>query len=375
MPTLRFRSAAAERALLLNPELEFGEQYMKGAIEVEDGSIADVLEVISANFSRRPTLLTAGLSRFRQLTRRLRQNNDRRRAPRRVAHHYDLNEQFYRLFLDKDLQYSCAYFESEGQSIDDAQLAKKRHLAAKLVTSPGQSVLDVGCGWGGLPIYLAEMLNLTVTGVTLSAEQARVAAERAAASPAADRLQIEQRDYRTLERQFDRIISVGMFEHVGIGRYNEFFRTCHRLLADDGVMVLHAIGRTDGPGSTNPFIDKYIFPGGYIPALSEVFPAIERSGLVTTDMEILRMHYAETLRHWRLRFLDRHAEALQLYDERFLRMWEFYLAGAEMAFRTGTMMVFQIQLAKRQTAVPITRAYLAEAERKLRETEGHHRMQ
>ena len=296
----------------------------------------------------------------------------RGRARRNVAHHYDLDGRLYSLFLDADRQYSCAYFEKPGQSLDDAQLAKKRHLAAKLMIKPNKRVLDIGCGWGGLGLYLAEVGGADVTGITLSHEQHAIANERAAEKGlgcARFRLQ----DYRDVTGPFDRIVSVGMFEHVGVNHYDTFFQKSAQLLADEGVMVLHSIGRSEGPNVTSPWISKYIFPGGYIPALSEVLPRIERAGLLVTDIEILRLHYAETLKHWRQRFLAHREEAERIYDQHFVRMWEFYLAACEMSFREQNMMVMQIQLTKRQGVVPITRDYIVSEERHLAAAERERR--
>ena len=287
-----------------------------------------------------------------------------------MAHHYDLNDRLYALFLDADRQYSCAYFESADQSLDDAQLAKRRHLAAKLLVAPGQRVLDIGCGWGGLALYLAELCDARVTGITLSKPQHAVARVRAVETELAEKIEFRLQDYRDVSEKFDRIVSVGMFEHVGVGFYDVFFRKCHALLENNGVMLLHSIGRSEGPGITNPWIAKYIFPGGYIPALSEVLPAVERAGLLVSDIEILRLHYAETLKAWRERFLAHREEVERLYDARFVRMWEFYLAASEMAFRRQAMMVFQLQLTKQQGIVPMTRDYIAREETRLRAREG-----
>jgi cyclopropane-fatty-acyl-phospholipid synthase len=298
------------------------------------------------------------------------QFNPRRRARRNAAHHYDLHGRLYSLFLDADRQYSCAYFETPDQSLDDAQLAKKRHLAAKLLTTRNQRVLDIGCGWGGLALYLAETTGVRVTGITLSQEQLALAQVRAAERGLSDEAEFRLQDYRDVAEKFDRIVSVGMFEHVGIGFYDAFFGKCAEMLDDDGVLVLHSIGRSEGPGITNPWIAKYIFPGGYIPALSEVLPAVERAGLLIADIEILRLHYAETLKAWRERFLAHREEVERLYDARFVRMWEFYLAASEMAFRHQAMMVFQLQLTKRQGVVPMTRDYIANETQRLRALEG-----
>jgi cyclopropane-fatty-acyl-phospholipid synthase len=290
-----------------------------------------------------------------------------------VAHHYDLDGRLYSLFLDADRQYSCGYFQGPDQSLEDAQLAKKRHLAAKLRLDPGKRVLDIGCGWGGLGLYLAEIGGANVTGITLSHEQHAIANERAAEKDLSDRARFLLQDYRDIDEPFDRIISVGMFEHVGVNHFGTFFRKSEQLLADDGVMLLHSIGRSEGPSVTSPWISKYIFPGGYIPSLSEVLTAIEKSGLLVTDIEILRLHYAETLKVWRQRFLAHREEVERIYDQRFVRMWEFYLAVAEMSFREQDMMVFQIQLTKRQDVVPMTRDYILREEQRLFAGEGKRR--
>jgi cyclopropane-fatty-acyl-phospholipid synthase len=297
---------------------------------------------------------------------RIDQYNPAPRARRYVAHHYDLNGRLYSLFLDRDRQYSCAYFPRGDETLEQAQAAKKRHIAAKLcLDRPDLHVLDIGCGWGGLALSLAREHGARVTGITLSAEQLAEARARAAAEGLTDRVSFEMLDYRAVTQRFDRIVSVGMFEHVGVVHYRAFFDTVARCLAPDGVALLHAIGRSDGPCSTNPWIAKYIFPGGYCPALSEVVPRIEASGLVTTDIEILRLHYAETLRHWRRRFAANRDTIGTLYDERFCRMFEFYLAGSEISFRREDNMVFQIQLAHKQTAVPLTRDYISDTERRM----------
>jgi cyclopropane-fatty-acyl-phospholipid synthase len=302
---------------------------------------------------------------LRYLVRHAQQFNPRPRSRNNVARHYDLDGRLYSLFLDADKQYSCAYFETPDATLDDAQLAKKRHLAAKLLIERSDRVLDIGSGWGGLGLYLAEMTGANVTGVTLSTEQLQVSNARAVEKNLARSAKFLLEDYRDIPGPFERIVSVGMFEHVGVDFYETYFRRCAELLTDDGVMVLHSIGRSDGPDVTNPWIAKYIFPGGYIPALSEVIPAIERAGLLVCDIEILRLHYAETLKAWRERFMARREEAVRLYDERFVRMWEFYLASSEMSFRKQNMMNFQIQITKRQGVVPMTRDYIALEEAKL----------
>jgi cyclopropane-fatty-acyl-phospholipid synthase len=365
---IRFTSRAAERGIITDPELKFGEAYMDGGIVVDEGSIADVLAVVLGQRRDEPVWIRMQWL-LRYLHRRLKQFNPSPRARRNAAHHYDLDGQLYALFLDADRQYSCAYFETLDQPLDDAQLAKKRHLAAKLLLAKDRTVLDIGCGWGGLALYLAEVCGARVTGITLSQQQDAFARMRAAEKGLSSQVEFRLQDYRDVPEKFDRIVSVGMFEHVGIGYYDAFFRKCRALLDNAGVMLLHAIGRSEGPNVTNPWIAKYIFPGGYIPALSEVLPAVERAGLLVTDIEILRLHYAETLKAWRERFLAQREQVERLYDERFVRMWEFYLAAAEMAFRERAMMVFQMQLTKRQGIVPLTRDYIMREEGRLRAVE------
>jgi cyclopropane-fatty-acyl-phospholipid synthase len=366
---VRFTTAKTQRAVLLDPELKLGEAYMDGTLVVEQGSIADVIAVLlcqdrvsSPHWALPPRLV-------RYLFRRLQQFNPRSRARHNVAHHYDLDGRLYSLFLDGDQQYSCGYFESKDQSLDDAQLAKKRHLAAKLRLKPDVTVLDIGCGWGGLALYLAGIAGARVTGITLSQEQYHRAQNRALERGLARDTTFRLVDYRDVEGSFDRIVSVGMFEHVGVGFYDTFFGKCAELLADDGVALLHTIGRSGPPSITNPWIAKYIFPGGYIPALSEVLPAIERARLIVTDLEVLQLHYAETLKAWRERFLAHRDEVVRLYDQRFVRMWEFYLACSEMAFREGDMVVFQIQMAKGKGLLPATRDYITREEARLRAIE------
>jgi cyclopropane-fatty-acyl-phospholipid synthase len=365
----RFTSRGAELAVLLEPELKLGEAYMNGTLVMEEGSIAELLELAMGSEYGHALRWWHPLDALRLAWRWLKQFNLRGRARRNVAHHYDLDERLYALFLDSDRQYSCAYFESPSASLDDAQLAKKRHLAAKLRIAPGARVLDIGCGWGGLALYLAEHTGARVTGITLSQEQLALARVRASERNLGRAVEFRLQDYRDVAEKFERVVSVGMFEHVGVGFYDRFFKSCAQVLAEDGVMMLHAIGRSEGPGITNPWIAKYIFPGGYIPALSEVLPAVERAGLLVADIEILRLHYAQTLRAWRERFLAHRETVERLYDGRFVRMWEFYLAAAEMAFTKQKMMVFQIQLTKRQGIVPMTRDYITREEARLREVE------
>jgi len=362
--TLRLHDRALHRQLVFTPRLSFGEAYTDGRLSVEGGSLYDLLAVLSDGVTVDGV---AGPLRDRlaPLLRYIEQNNPLHRARRNVAHHYDLSRQLYELFLDHDLQYSCAYFAEPGTGLDAAQDAKKRHIAAKLLLHPGHHVLDIGCGWGGMALYLAKHAGVRVTGITLSKEQLEVARQRAESAGLADRVRFELCDYREVAGRFDRIVSIGMFEHVGVPHYGAFFDRMHDLLADDGVALLHSIGRSEGPDTTNPWLRKYIFPGGYSPALSEVVPCIERAGLWTTDVEILRLHYAQTLRLWRERFLARRDEAARLTDERFCRMWEFYLAGAEIAFRYQGHMVMQIQLTRSAGALPLTRDYMLDTERTL----------
>ncbi len=358
---IAIRDTRTIRRLVLNPTLAVGEAYMDGGLLPDDCGIYDVIEVLAlnvmANAQGHP--IARARSTLGQIKRRLDQYNPASRALRNVAHHYDLNGRLYSLFLDRDRQYSCGYFPRGDETLEEAQIAKKRHIAAKLcLDRPGLTVLDIGCGWGGMALTLARDYGAQVTGITLSREQLAEARSRAAAEGLQDRVSFELLDYRALDRKFDRIVSVGMFEHVGVVHYRAFFDVVARSLNPDGVALLHAIGRSDGPGFTNPWIAKYIFPGGYCPALSEVIPHVEKSGLIATDIEVLRLHYAETLRNWRRRFIANRDTIASLYDERFCRMFEFYLCGSEIAFRREGHMVFQIQLAHKQTAVPLTRDYI-----------------
>jgi cyclopropane-fatty-acyl-phospholipid synthase len=355
------RSSSAVRGLVLNPGLALGEAYMDGTITPDGCGIYDVLDVLFANltddFQRQPILRVRTL--LRKWKKRIDQYNPAARSQKNVAHHYDLNGRLYSLFLDRDRQYSCAYFPNGDETLEAAQLAKKRHIATKLcLDRPDLRVLDIGCGWGGLALTLARDYGARVTGITLSREQLTAARDRALAEGLEDQVNFELLDYRAVDQRFDRVVSVGMFEHVGVGHYQTYVDTVARCLKPGGVALLHAIGRGDGPACTNAWLDKYIFPGGYSPALSEVLPAVEKSGLVATDIEILRLHYAQTLRHWRWRFNANRDTIASIYDERFCRMFEFYLCGSELAFRRGGHMVFQIQLGVRQDAVPLTRDYL-----------------
>ena len=363
---LEIRTQRTIRRLVTDPALAVGEAYMDGSFVPLGGTIYDVLDVLIHNWASGGTHPGAVIQeRVRSLLRRWVQYNPASRSRRNVAHHYDLDDRLYGLFLDRDWQYSCAYFPTGTETLDAAQVAKKRHIAAKLLLDRnGLRVLDIGCGWGGMALTLARDYGARVLGITLSTEQLARARARAAEAGLADRVQFELLDYRdpTVAGPFDRIVSVGMFEHVGINHYDAFFRRVHGLLAPGGVALIHAIGRSAGPESTNRWLTRYIFPGGYSPALSEVFPAVERSGLIATDVEILRLHYAETLRHWRRRFAARRNDAEALFDERFCRMFELYLAGSELAFRRMDHMVWQLQVARDLSTVPLTRDYIAAAE-------------
>jgi len=361
---IRLRERSLHWKLLLRPRLFVAEAYMDGALTIEEGSLYDFIDLLVSNDAAQ---MDSPVMRLNQaagrLVRWVHQYNPVPRARRNVAHHYDLSDQLYELFLDRDRQYSCAYFRAPEDGLDTAQENKKRHIAAKLLLQPGHQVLDIGSGWGGLALYLATECGCDVTGLTLSEEQHKVAQRRAAAAGLADRVRFHLRDYREEKGQYDRIVSVGMFEHVGVVQYPTFFRKLRELLTSDGVALLHSIGRMEGPGTTNPWLRKYIFPGGYSPALSEVVPVVERERLWITDIEILRLHYAETLRHWRARFEQNRDRIRALYDERFCRMWELYLVGAELAFRRDGHLNFQMQLAKRVDTVPLTRDYITDWER------------
>ena len=369
---LRFADRRAVLALLRDPDLNFGELFMQQRLLVEQGTVYDVLELVLRGARHVPVSATVRLlDAWRMKLRPLLQNNLRGKSRANVAHHYDLDDRLYQLFLDSERQYSCAYFEQGNEDLETAQLAKKRHIAAKLLIEPGQRVLDIGCGWGGLSRYLAEVAGAGhVTGITLSTEQLAGAQSRASQSIHGERLEYRLEDYRDTQGPFERIVSVGMFEHVGTRFHDAFFRKCHELLSEDGVMLLHFIGNSDVPDFNNPWIERYIFPGGHIPSMSEFTPAIERAGLVICDIEVLRLHYAQTLRLWRERFMARRAEAAALYDERFCRMWEFYLSMSETAFRYQDIAIFQVQLARRQDAVPLTRSYIAERETALKARES-----
>ncbi len=362
---IRLTEKGASGRIARDPALGAAEAYMDGRLELEDGcEIYDLLKLVTYNFRWVPGNALHKVTQQPRWKTWIDGRNHARRAKRNVAHHYDLNDRLYDLFLDADRQYSCAYWQPGNEAdLGRAQADKLAHIAAKLLLKPGQRVLDIGCGWGGLALYLHKVAGVEVLGVTLSGEQLGIARQRAEAARVSDKVRFELTDYREVTGPFDRIVSVGMFEHVGLPQYQTFFDKVQDLLAEDGVALLHSIGRADGPGATDSFMAKYIFPGGYVPALSEVTPRIERAGLWLTDCEILRLHYARTCEAWYRNCVEKKDEITALYDERFWRMWVFYLAGAAMAFRHMGQMVFQIQLAKSLTAVPVTRDYIADTER------------
>jgi cyclopropane-fatty-acyl-phospholipid synthase len=363
--TIRLHDRAVELKLFCTPKLAVGEAYMDGRLTIEEGVLYDFLRICAINVERLESHPYWSIfQKISNVLRHIRSFNPIGRARKNVAHHYDLSGELYDLFLDSDRQYSCAYFESPDDTLEQAQFAKKRHLAAKLLLDrPNLRVLDIGSGWGGMGLYLADIARARITGLTLSTEQHKVSNQRAEASGLNHQVKFELKDYREEEGRYDRIVSVGMFEHVGSAHLRGYFKKVKALLDDGGVMVLHTIGRSEPPGSVNPWITKYIFPGGYIPALSEVVAAIEKERLFIADIEVLRLHYAETLRHWRERFEANWDKAKTLYDERFCRMWEFYLAGCELSFRHMGQMVLQIQITKNQMAVPMTRGYVTDWER------------
>ena len=357
---VRFHARSLPRKILMNPDLAVGEAYMGGTLTIDKDDLYGLTELLVINLARQTN---AGLYNWhvcwRKFSRKFAQFNPIKRARRNVAHHYDLSDDLFNLFLDTDRQYSCAYFTHSTDTLELAQENKKALIASKLLLEPGHRVLEIGCGWGGLALHLAREHRVEITGITLSSEQHRVAEQRARASKISDLVNFRLQDYRQVKNTFDRIVSVGMFEHVGVPHYDEFFAVVRDRLSDDGIALIHTIGRADGPGATPAWIAKYIFPGGYSPALSEVAAAIERSGLYITDVEVLRLHYAETLRAWRERFEANSHKVREIYDDRFCRLWRFYLVTSELAFRHFGHVVFQIQLAKKQDAAPLTRAYLS----------------
>jgi cyclopropane-fatty-acyl-phospholipid synthase len=368
---VRFHDKKVPLEIFRNPRLRFGELYMDGRVTVEDGTILDLLELV---IGAKPWEAGAGRKALgkgkAKWLKRFFRRNDPTKSKRNVAHHYDIGNELYRLFLDEDMQYSCAYFTDPKNTLEQAQLDKKAHIAAKLNLKPGQRVLDIGCGWGGMAIFLHQVAGVDVLGVTLSEEQIKLARERAEAAGVANHVKFELIDYRQVTGTFDRIVSVGMFEHVGAAHYDEFYAKCRELLTEDGVMLLHTIGKLGGPGMPDPFTDKWIFPGFHLPSLSQMCTASEKVKMIVSDVENLRLHYAYTLRNWLERVHANRAKIEALYDARFFRMWEFYLAGGIVMFEDGAACVYQVQYIRNRRSVPITREYLAEAEQRYREAAG-----
>ncbi|MBM6594562.1 SAM-dependent methyltransferase [Microvirga pudoricolor] len=369
--TMRLTDRSLYHKLFLNPELHAGEAYMDERLTFENSTLRDFLTLFSLNRGSLASYpLQSVLKRISRGVKRFQQANPVGQAQKNVAHHYDLGNDFYKLFLDEGMQYSCAYFMDDDDTLEEAQQNKLRLIASKLRLKPGLKILDIGSGWGDLALYLAAMEDVDVTGVTLSKEQHALSNEKARRAGLSDRVRFELLDYRKVEAKFDRIVSVGMFEHVGVHHYGEFFAKINALLDDDGLMLLHSIGKMSPPGTASPWLRKYIFPGAYSPALSEVFPVVEQASLWVTDLEFLRLHYAKTLFHWHQRFEANRAAIAKMYDERFCRMFEFYLVSAEMMFRTGSQLVFHMQLARRRDAAPIVRDYVTDVQRLYRGMEG-----
>ena len=368
--TVKLNDKRVAMDIFRNPRLRVGEAYMDGRLTIEDGTILDLLElVVGAKPWEQGSRKALGKGKGGWL-KHLFRRNDVRKSRRNVAHHYDIGNALYALFLDDDLQYSCAYFTDPANSLEQAQADKKAHIAAKLDLKPGQRVLDIGCGWGGMALYLNKVADVDVLGITLSEEQLKLARERAAAAGVSDRVKFELIDYRQLDGRFDRIVSVGMFEHVGAAQYDEFYAKCRELLTDDGVMLLHTIGKLGGAGKPDPFTDKWIFPGYHLPALSQMCSSSEKVKMIVSDVETLRVHYAYTLRHWLDRATKARAEIEKLYDARFFRMWEFYLAGGIVMFESGAACNYQVQYVRDRRALPLTRDYMLETERRYREIGG-----
>lgn len=372
--TMRLSDRSLYHKLVFNPELNAGEAYMDGRMSFEDSTLRDFLTLFSLNrLSLASYPLQKVLRRVSRLFKKGQQANPIGKAQQNVAHHYDLGNDFYKLFLDEGLQYSCAYFTNDDNTLEQAQRNKLRLLAAKLKLSPGLKILDIGCGWGDLALYLARLADVEVVGVTLSKEQFELANARARKAGLDNRVRFELKDYRKVEDRFDRIVSVGMFEHVGVHHYGEFFGKINELMDDDGLALIHSIGHMSPPGTASPWLRKYIFPGAYSPALSEVFQVVEQNSLWVTDLEFLRLHYAKTLAHWSQRFEANRDKVEAMYDARFARMWEFYLISAEMMFRTGSQLVFHMQLARKRDAAPIVRDYITDLQRDYKRQEAEFR--
>ena len=366
---MRFTDRKVAGEIARDPGLGAAEAWMDERLLLEQGEILDLVMLIRRNNRWEDKSGQRGgfLKKGGKIVSRLDRLNWQRRSRRNVAHHYDIGNRLYELFLDADMQYSCAYYTDPANSLEQAQRDKKAHIAAKLLLRPGQRVLDIGCGWGGMALYLHQAAGVDVLGITLAEEQLKVARARAEAAGVADRVKFELIDYRDVDGRFDRIVSVGMFEHVGPPHYRGFFRKCRELLSDDGVMLLHTIGRMGPPGTTDRFTQKYIFPGGYVPALSEIVGASERERLIMADCETLRFHYYHTVREWHARTKAREQDIVAAFDARLYRLWLFYLAGAMTMFSEAGMVNYQLQYIRRRDALPITRDYMIDAEQALRE--------
>ena len=348
----------SEINLLLNPSLQFGESYMNGSLIIEEGRIHDLLKLLFSNSKIDVDHWIMDVSRaVRFVLNKFNVGNYLSKSKKNVAHHYDLSDQLYDLFLDKDRQYSCAYFNSPNDTLDQAQTNKKELIAKKLLLEKGQNVLDIGCGWGGMASFLSKRSEVNVKGITLSEEQIQYANKRKQ-TESLHNVEYKLQDYRKVNETYDRIVSVGMFEHVGTKHYQDFFNKVYDLLNDTGVALIHTIGRLSKPSTNDPWIEKYIFPGGYIPALSETVSKIEKSGLSMTDIQILKFHYAETLKRWRYNFYDNIDKVKEIYDEKFCRMWDFYLSSSQASFEESTLVVFQLQLSKNKKTVPDKRDYM-----------------
>ena len=357
--TLKILDKSLHTKLLLLPDLYFGEAYTNGSVVIENGTLTEFLDLALKNIGRNETnSFNAAINKLRGSYRFFTNFNLKKKSKSNVAHHYDISEKLYDLFLDEKRQYSCAYFKNDNDTLEEAQNNKIDHIIKKLNLKPNQKVLDIGSGWGTLAIEIAKKTKCEVLGVTLSENQYKYSVEKAKENGLENQVQFRLKDYRDLNEKFDRIVSVGMFEHVGRKFYNTYFNSVSNLLNDDGVALIHTIGSVNPPRDPHPWITKYIFPGGYTPSLSEVVKPIEKSGLILSDLEVWRMHYYHTLRNWKERFLDKREKVLEMFDEKFLRMWEFYLAGCAMAFKWGDQVVFQMQLIKKHSAVPNTRDYI-----------------
>ena len=355
---MRTTNDFSEIKMMMNPSLHFGESYMNGSLILEEGTIHDLLKLIFINSGSNADHWVMKVDKIiRAIRNKIVSSNYIPKSKKNVAHHYDLSDKLYDLFLDKDRQYSCAYFNSPNDTLEQAQLNKKELIAKKLLLEEGQNVLDIGSGWGGMASYLSKRSNVNVKGVTLSEEQIAYSKQRKI-DESLDKVEYALQDYRNVEESYDRIVSVGMFEHVGTPHYQEFFDKLYQLLNETGVALIHTIGRIDQPTTNDPWIEKYIFPGGYIPALSEVMQRVEKSGLITTDIQVLKFHYAETLKRWRYNFYDNIDKVKEFYDEKFCRMWDFYLSSSQASFEESSLVIYQLQLSKNKKTVPDSRDYL-----------------